>query len=196
MIPNTLTVLRLISVPFILWLAAGHTPDRQACALGLFLLASLTDWLDGYIARVHNSITLFGTIMDPVTDKILVLGLLFVFHEKHLVPLWIVLVNLFRELFVSGIRQAKSSDGRIVGATWMGKLKFCIQTLAIAWVLLYLAVKPTDTITPQDKQVVYFSVLAMTAISIVLALNFFRWHSRGMLTRQTKTAAEGTSVEH
>ena len=196
MLPNTLTILRLICVPFILILAASSDKDRLALGLALFLFAALTDWLDGFIARARKSITLFGTIMDPVTDKILILGLLLVFYHKDLLPLWLVLVNLFRELFVSGIKQAKSADGRIIGANWTGKVKFCVQAVGLSWIFLYLIIAQGDADIATRRLVVYYSVLFMTIVSIALAFIFFRWHSKGMLQQQAQGEVKHRTVEH
>ncbi len=190
MLPNALTLLRLASVPLILWLAAGKSTGMLAAALVLFLLAGFTDWLDGYVARRCHAITPFGIVMDPVTDKILLLGVLFIFQNKGLVPLWLVLLNVFRELFVSGIRQLKAADGKLVGANWMGKLKFCLQVVMIALVMLYLVLEAEGV--PQSlgirhelgRAAILYLMFAMTLVSLALALKFFRWHSEGMLKKQ------------
>ncbi len=188
MLPNILTILRLISVPFILWLTASDQTGILVIALVLFLLAALTDWLDGYLARKQSAITAFGIVMDPVTDKVLILGILFVLSSGNpaMLPLWLVLINLFRELFVSGIRQLRAYDGRLVGASWMGKLKFGIQVGFIAGVYLYLILKSAGMRLPGGDRVVFYSLVLMTIISVVFALNFFRWHSKGMLQRRAQ----------
>ena len=190
MLPNIVTLLRLASVPFILLLASGTSAGTLTVALVVFLVAAFSDWLDGYLARTRNTVTPFGVVMDPVTDKILVLGLLFIFHDKGLVPLWLVLVNVFRELFVSGIRQLKSASGKLVGANWMGKVKLCMQVVMIALVFLYLILESAGVTellgirAEVGHTAVWWLMILMTVLSAAFALNFFRWHSRGMLQKQ------------
>jgi len=190
-LPNILTLLRLALVPLILWLATSESAGALGAALGVFLLAALTDWLDGYFARTRHAITPFGTVMDPVTDKILVLGLLFVFREKELLPLWPVLVNIFRELFVSGIRQLKSANGKLVGANWMGKVKFCMQVVVMGIILLYLTLEAAGITgfigigREHGRGFILWLLIAMTLLSVALALNFLRWHRVGMLKRHS-----------
>jgi len=183
--PNVITMLRLVLVPFILWLCYSHRPQALLVALGLFIVACVSDWLDGYLARRRNSITPFGTLMDPVTDKILILGTMFVFADRQppVLPMWLVLINLFRELLVSGIRQLKAFRGRLVGANWMGKFKFVLQSTLVGAVLFYLFLESMGVPVP-GYEPVFWSALAVTVVAIVLALRFFLWHSEGMLQRQ------------
>jgi len=187
-LPNVLTMARLVLVPFILWFAYSGETATLAAALGLFLVAAFTDWLDGYLARTRNLVTPFGTLMDPVTDKILVLGALFVFADRDppVLPLWLVLINLFRELLVSGIRQLKALRGKLVGANWMGKFKFVLQSVLVGGILLYLTLESAGVRVPGGQRLVFWAALAATAIAVVLAFNFFRWHSGGMLEREAE----------
>jgi CDP-diacylglycerol--glycerol-3-phosphate 3-phosphatidyltransferase len=110
----------------VIWLATCEGATMIAAALVVCFIASLTDLLDGYLARRLGAITPFGTLMDPVVDKMLALGLLFVFCLQGFLPLWLVIVNLFRELLVSGVRQVEASHGHVVGANWSGKAKFAL----------------------------------------------------------------------
>ena len=180
MLPNILTIARLILVPVILWLAYSEGTAGLAVGLGLFVLAAFTDWLDGYLARTRNQITPFGTLMDPLTDKVLVLGTLFVFVDRGLLPLWLVLINLFREMLVSGIRQLKATQGELVGANWMGKLKFNLQIALVGWILLYLLLESAGVAVAGGEGLVLWSAGVVTAISFALALNFLFWHRRGL----------------
>ncbi len=178
MLPNVLTVLRLLMVPFILWLAYGPGTTAQVVALALFLAAALTDLFDGYLARTRDQITPFGTVMDPLTDKMLVLGALFVFADCGLVPMWLVLINLFREMLISGIRAVQAAGGEIVGANWMGKVKFGLQCGLVGGILLYRTVESAGVQVPGGGQMVFWATAGVTSVSVVFALNFFRWHGK------------------
>ena len=133
MLPNALTIVRLLLVPGILWLTYSSEPEKLGAALALFALAVLTDWLDGHLARSRGLVTPFGTVMDPVVDKILMLGVLFVLSARphEVLPLWVPLVILSRELLVSAVRQFGAAHGGLVGANWMGKTKFVIPPIFI-----------------------------------------------------------------
>ena len=181
LIPNALTAVRLVCVPLVLWLAHGETVGRLVGALVVFVLAGISDWLDGYLARRWKSITAFGTFIDPITDKLLILGMLFVFSDQGLLPLWLVLVNLFREMAVTGVRQVKAAQGVLVGTNWMGKTKFVLQSALVAGILAYriLVVRGTDV--PHGREIVFWAAFAVTAVSMAMVLNFLRWHARELL---------------
>ena len=184
MLPNILTILRLLSVPVVLSLAYGNSTAMLASGFGLFLLAAFSDWLDGYLARTRRAITRFGTLMDPVADKLLILGMLFVFSDIGLLPLWLVLINLFRELLVSGIRGLQAAEGKNVTANWMGKLKFCLQVAVIALGFLHLTLKSAGMEVPGGRQIVLYCTLAMTLISLALAFNFSHWDREALQEKQ------------
>ena len=132
-LPNKLTVFRVILiVPFVLLLLGGHyewgifSPiaaytDIIACAI--FIIASLTDLLDGKIARKHNLVTNFGKFMDPLADKVLVLAAMCFFIENGQMPGWAVVIVLFREFAVSGLRLIAVEQQRVIAAAWSGKIK-------------------------------------------------------------------------
>ena len=185
MLPNILTILRLLSVPVVLSLAYGQTPGVLALGLGLFMLTSFTDWLDGHLARTHDTITTFGTVMDPVADKILILGVLFVFSDRDLLPMWLVLINLFRELFISGIRAVQASKGSIIQANWMGKLKFCLQVVVVGLGFVQLLLESADMDFAGGRHILLYCTLCMTIISCVLALNLLRWHGEDLMKEHT-----------
>ena len=185
MLPNILTILRLLSVPVVLSLAYGQRTGVLALGLGLFTLSSFTDWLDGYLARTRNATTTFGIVMDPVADKILILGMLFVFSDIELLPMWLVLINLFRELLISGIQAVQAAEGRIIAANWMGKLKFCLQVVVVALGFVHLILKSAGLPLPGGRHIVFYCTLLMTLVSLVLAVNFLRWHGEGLMEKRT-----------
>jgi len=181
MLPNLLTVFRLLLVPVILWLAYGRSAPALSAGLGLLVVAGVTDWLDGYLARRRDQVTPFGTLMDPLTDKMLVLGLLFVFADRGLVPMWLVLVLLFREMLVSGVRRVKAARGEVVGANWMGKTKFVLQNVLLGGIFLYLILEARGMRVPGGQALVFWCALAVVAASAAFALVFFVRHAPGLL---------------
>lgn len=134
---NKLTVLRIILVPiFLIFISARHIPYSSTIATAIFILASLTDKLDGYIARSRNQITNFGKFMDPLADKLLVSAALISFVELQIVPAWASVVIIAREFAVSGLRSIAASQGIVIAASWWGKIKTVVQIIAIILLLL------------------------------------------------------------
>ena len=133
---NKLTMLRIILVPiFLIFIVVKGIPYGSIIATLIFIIASLTDQLDGYIARSRNEITNFGKFMDPLADKLLVTAALVSLVELNLVPGWAVVVILAREFAVSGLRTLAASDGIVIAASWWGKIKTVTQIIAILLLL-------------------------------------------------------------
>ncbi len=135
---NKLTVLRIMLVPIFLICAMIDTTTTNIIALSIFIIASATDKLDGYIARSRNQITNFGKFMDPLADKLLVTCALILLVEKGIVAAWVVVVIIAREFIVSGLRTLAASQGVVIAASNWGKLKTVIQMIAIIMGLLSL----------------------------------------------------------
>ena len=137
-LPNKLTVLRIIMIlPFLLVLYLD-APYANYVALVIFILASLTDMLDGKIARKHNLITDFGKFADPLADKMLVTAAMLWFVEIGQMPGWALLVVIIREFAVSGLRMVASDKGRVIAAGWSGKVKTASTMVCI--VLMFLPI--------------------------------------------------------
>ncbi len=139
---NKLTVLRMMLVPVFLICAILNTFTGNIIALVIFIIASATDKLDGYIARSRNEITNFGKFMDPLADKLLVTCALIILVEKNIIPAWVVVVIIAREFVVSGLRTLAASQGVVIAASNWGKLKTVIQMVAISMGLLFLVYSP------------------------------------------------------
>ena len=139
---NRLTVLRIMLVPIFLICAILDTTTTNIIALSIFIIASATDKLDGYIARSRNQITNFGKFMDPLADKLLVTCALILLVEKGIVAAWVVVVIIAREFIVSGLRTLAASQGVVIAASNWGKLKTVIQMIAIIMGLLSLVYNP------------------------------------------------------
>jgi CDP-diacylglycerol---glycerol-3-phosphate 3-phosphatidyltransferase len=154
-LPNLLTVLRIMLVPVLVVALLGNTPEGDVLAAVVFALASLTDFVDGYLARARGSVTTFGKMMDPLADKLLVVAALVALVSLHRLPAWVAMVIITRELAVTVLRLGASQAGVVVSASMFGKVKTCLQIAAIlaviavhgdpAWVsgLLYLTVAVT-----------------------------------------------------
>lgn len=140
---NKLTVLRMILVPVFLICAMINTTTGNVVALAIFIIASITDKLDGYIARSRNQITNFGKFMDPLADKLLVTCALIILVERGIIPAWVVVVIIAREFVVSGLRTLAASQGVVIAASNWGKLKTVIQMIAIIMGLVYLVYSPS-----------------------------------------------------
>ena len=132
-LPNKLTLLRVMLIPVFITLLLGGYPYWAAA---IFIVASATDALDGYIARKYNLITNFGKIMDPLADKLLVTAALICLVELGVIPSWIVFVILAREFTISGLRAVAASDGIVIAASKWGKYKTVSQMVAVIALLI------------------------------------------------------------
>ena len=140
-LPNKLSIARALSIPVIaaLLYVFLNTQDRswQIAAGILFILASVTDYLDGHIARKHNLVTDFGKFIDPVADKLLVLTTLIMLLRCGLTEAWVIIVILSRELAVDGLRMVAISQGKVIAAGKLGKIKTTCQMILISVSLLF-----------------------------------------------------------
>lgn len=137
--PNVLTVLRLLAVPVFVILLIDPTPQGNLWATAVFIIASLTDWLDGYIARLYDAESILGTLLDPLADKILVMAALVMLAavpSEPRVPAWMVVVLLSRELIVTGLRSLAAVKGTIVPASRWAKHKTAWTLFAIICLLI------------------------------------------------------------
>lgn len=120
---NKLTLLRVLMIPAFLGVLYWGGPNSEYIALAIFVIASLTDFLDGYIARSRGLVTDFGKFMDPLADKVLVTTAMLWFVQTGVMPAWAVAVVIFREFAISGIRLIAAERGRVIAAAWSGKIK-------------------------------------------------------------------------
>ncbi|HWI40068.1 MAG TPA: CDP-diacylglycerol--glycerol-3-phosphate 3-phosphatidyltransferase [Verrucomicrobiae bacterium] len=136
-VPNVLTLLRIAAVPALAALLLS--PSRMAgfFAAALFALASITDWLDGYLARRMGIVTTFGKFLDPIADKLIVTAALVMILPFDRAPAWMVLVIISREIIITGLRGIASSEGIVIAASDLGKYKTIFQIVAILGLLLH-----------------------------------------------------------
>lgn len=162
-LPNKLTILRVIMIPFFvaaLMVAGTENQTLRMVALVLFVVASLTDLLDGKIARKYNLVTNFGKFMDPLADKLLVCSALICFIELGQLPAWMVIIIISREFIISGFRLVASDNGVVIAASYWGKFKTTFQMAAI--ILLILNVPALSIVTT----ICIWIALALTVISL------------------------------
>lgn len=144
---NKLTMIRIFLVPvFLVFITVKEIPYGSIIATIVFVIASLTDQLDGHIARSRNQITNFGKFMDPLADKLLVTAALVSLVELKLVAGWAVVVILAREFAVSGLRTLAASDGIVIAASWWGKIKTVTQMIAILLLLLKVNINTSASV--------------------------------------------------
>lgn len=142
---NKLTMLRIFLVPlFLVFIAGQGIPYGTFIATFIFIIASLTDQLDGYIARSRNQVTTFGKFMDPLADKLLVTAALISLVEMQVVPSWAAVVIIAREFAVSGLRTLAASEGKVIAASYWGKVKTVIQIVAIVALLIKVSVASSE----------------------------------------------------
>jgi len=137
-LPNKLTVLRILLIPVFMVVLYWDFPGANYVALVIFILASLTDLLDGKIARARNLVTDFGKFADPLADKMLVTAAMLWFVEIGLMPAWALLIVICREFAVSGLRMLASDAGRVIAAGWSGKVKTASTMVCV--VLMFLPI--------------------------------------------------------
>ena len=135
-IPNLLSMSRILAVPIFVILMLEKTPLHALIAGIVFLLASATDWLDGYLARRWGQVTNIGKLLDPVADKILIMSAMVILVEVDIIRAWIAIVFIGREFAVTGLRSIASSEGIIIPAETMGKFKVVAQAIAVIALLL------------------------------------------------------------
>ncbi|MBE6002207.1 MAG: CDP-diacylglycerol--glycerol-3-phosphate 3-phosphatidyltransferase, partial [Sarcina sp.] len=160
-LPNKLTVLRVILVPFFVafLLLSKSSESLKWIALVLFIAASLTDLLDGKIARKYNLVTTFGKFMDPLADKVLTISGMICLIELGRIPSWIVVIIVAREFIISGFRLIATEHGIVIAANYWGKFKTTFQMIMIILMIVNLPALAMVT------QIVMWIALALTIIS-------------------------------
>ncbi|MBR5800270.1 MAG: CDP-diacylglycerol--glycerol-3-phosphate 3-phosphatidyltransferase [Lachnospiraceae bacterium] len=161
-LPNKLTLFRVILIPFfIAFLMIPGIPAGKWIALAIFIIASLTDFLDGYIARKNNLVTNFGKFMDPIADKVLVCSAFICLVQLGIIPAWMVAIVIARELVIDGFRLVASDNGVVIAASYWGKFKTTFQMVAICLMIANIA--PLRIVT----LIVTWIALLLTIISLV-----------------------------
>lgn len=162
-VPNVLTLLRILLVPVVVVALLDETPNGDLLAAIVFAVASITDWVDGYLARARGSITTFGKLMDPIADKLLVVGALVVLVSLDRLAAWVAMVIIARELAVTMSRMAATGQGVVISANRWGKAKTALQ---VATIFLLIAVSGSPAWL---DGLVYLTV----AVTVLSGLEYF-----------------------
>lgn len=164
-LPNKLTLFRVILIPFFVFflLAPYFTGYGNYIAVAIFIIASITDFLDGRIARKYNLVTNFGKFMDPLADKLLVSSALIGLIALDRIPAWIVIIIIAREFIISGFRLVAADNGVVIAASYWGKFKTAFQMITVIVLILNIPGKAFAVI---GTVLIYIS-LALTVISLI-----------------------------
>ena len=162
-LPNKLTMLRVILIPFfVVFMLGSLLGDADKwLALGIFIAASLTDLLDGKIARKYNLVTNFGKLMDPLADKLLVSAALICLCEMGRLAAWIVIIIISREFIISGLRQIAADNGIVIAASYWGKYKTTFQMIMICLLIVNI-----DVLSLISAIVTWIAVI-LTIVSLI-----------------------------
>ncbi|MCD8047211.1 MAG: CDP-diacylglycerol--glycerol-3-phosphate 3-phosphatidyltransferase [Clostridiales bacterium] len=160
---NKITLFRVVLIPVFVIVCYLEAPAAQWVALGLFIVASLSDFADGYIARNFNQVTDFGKFLDPIADKLLVTAAMLIFVEQGRMPAWVLLCVIAREFAVSALRLVAVDNGQVIAAAWSGKVKtactmvgICLMLAFRQWPVLDVAVNAVILVTTVYSGVEYF----------------------------------------
>ena len=175
--PNKLTIARMIIVPFlVIFLLTGWGGEaHRYISLTLFVVASVTDWFDGYLARKNNLVTNFGKFMDPLADKLLVCSAMICMIDLKRLPAWFVIIIIAREFIISGFRLIAAENGIVIAANYWGKFKTASQMIMIILLILHF-----DGIFVILEQIFIWLSLALTIISLITYI----WQNRTVLSMQ------------
>lgn len=160
-LPNKLTLFRVILIPFFVFflLSPFFEGYGNYIAVAIFVAASITDFLDGHIARKHNLVTNFGKFMDPLADKLLVCSALICLVSLSLIPAWIVIIIIAREFIISGFRLIAADNGVVIAASYWGKFKTTFQMLMV--IVLILNIR---------HPLFYWLGIVLTYVSLILTV--------------------------
>lgn len=162
-VPNMLTILRVIMIPFfVIFMLFDITSYDKYIALIIFIVASFTDLLDGYLARKNNLVTNFGKFMDPLADKLLVCSAMICLINTGKLASWVVIVIISREFIISGFRLVASDNGIVIAASWWGKIKTVSQMI-----MIILLIADLGGIFAITETIFVFLATILTVISLI-----------------------------
>jgi CDP-diacylglycerol--glycerol-3-phosphate 3-phosphatidyltransferase len=213
-LPNSITMSRIVMIPLLLWILSVHFPyktgaEQELMASVLFILASITDGVDGYLARKRGQITTMGMLLDPLADKIMVTAALIalVAYNPQIVKVWIAVVIIGREFLISGLRSIAASEGFTIQASDLGKLKTVVQIVSVVsailahhwyqWEIGWLVI-PVKWIA---VAAIYFTVVVSTISAIDYFVGFWKQIDRAskdrrssfVLSRRKGTGTQGAN---
>ena len=181
-LPNSITLTRIFSIPLLMWiLLSNHFPStngqKELLASALFIAASITDGIDGYLARKRDQITTMGMLLDPLADKLFIAAafISLVQLNPRLVPAWIAVVIIGREFLVSGLRSIAASEGFTIQASELGKFKMVVQIVSVVAVILdhRWTEWPVGSYIFPVHWIAFLSIWFMVFLSLVSAIDYF-----------------------
>lgn len=179
-LPNKLTLSRIILTFVFMFFLFSRGVWAKSFALIIFMLASATDYYDGKIARQTGQITNFGKLMDPIADKVLMMAAFLAFVELELIPAWMVVVIIMRELFITGVRLVAVGRGIVLAAERGGKHKTVSQVTAIFLMLVFLIGKEAasgiwkPTFEVWFRRIIFYMMLVVVALTLASAISFLK----------------------
>jgi CDP-diacylglycerol--glycerol-3-phosphate 3-phosphatidyltransferase len=165
-LPNALTLLRIFLVPLLVVVLLTRVEGHVYFGVGIFSLAVATDFLDGFFARRRNEVTRLGILLDPLADKLLTAAAFLSLVEMGLVPAWVVMIILARELAVTGLRNVAAGRGVLIGASGLGKSKMVVQVIAIILFLL-------TPLYPLLRQPAFAALAVVVVLTIASGVDYF-----------------------
>ena len=194
-IANKLTVSRIfLTLVFMVFLFLEE-PLFKVMALATFILASWTDFLDGFLAKKRNEISLFGKFMDPIADKVLVIAAFLAFVEMKLIPAWIVLIIVFREFIITGLRLIALAKGEVIQAERIGKHKTISQMVSIYVILFFIIFKAygasvfgfwNDSFEYLYKGIIFYVMVVTALLTLISGLSYLKQNKRFFINAKNK----------
>ncbi|MEE8224884.1 MAG: CDP-diacylglycerol--glycerol-3-phosphate 3-phosphatidyltransferase, partial [candidate division NC10 bacterium] len=178
-LPNTLTLVRIFLVPFLVVFLIASAEPRNYPAGAIFLAAVLTDWLDGRIARSRRQVTTLGQLLDPIADKLLIAAALISLVEIGRVPAWVATVIIGRDIAITGLRGIAASQGLIIAASQLGKIKMVTEVVAVSLLILDLG---TSRVPGLPLSLGGIALGVAVAMSVVSGIDYFArfWRQLGL----------------
>lgn len=190
-LPNQLTTLRIILTPVFLFLFLSENPILKQISLAIYILAAITDWYDGWLARKFNYITTWGKFMDPLADKVLTSTAFFAFVAIGVLELWMVLVVVFRDLLITGLRLFADWQKKSFTTSKLAKAKTLVQMIFIFYLLIVFTLKENSYVKNNfqnvveyltNEYVVYYSMLAITIFTFITGVVYI-YQNRVLINR-------------
>ena len=189
-LPNALTLFRIFLVPLLVVVLLTRMPAKEYVALGVFLVAALTDLLDGWIARKYKKVTTLGMLLDPIADKILVSAALISLVDLQEADAWAVCIIVGREFAVSGMRAIAAGEGVTISASKLGKWKMTAQVVGISLMILGARLDDIGLWRKTGRAALY----VMTAMALVSGFDYFRKYLPLLLAKEARPAGERTAT--
>ncbi len=187
-LPNLLSICRILLVPPLVVVLLTKFEDKEWWGLGLFLLAAIMDFFDGYLARRRREVTRLGMLLDPAADKILISAAFISLVEMGEAPAWMVVVIVAREFAVSALRGFAAAEGRVIQAVFSGKLKTVVQIVAVAALIIH------SQLPGELKHISVISLWAAVLISVYSGVEYFVRFRRYVLAGEGPPAAVAVGV--